>query len=77
MNELLFMREVENYACYRIYEASDTGGKLKISLNLRQFSQNIISILGQLPTGISSDSISVDPLIMVFEDESKNIQVVY
>ncbi len=66
-NELLQMREPLRYDLYRVYEITETGAQLRIKPDMRQFAENILLILEQLPQGVRPDSISVDPEILNFE----------
>lgn len=66
-NELLQMREANAYDLYRVYEINGRRAKLRIARNMKSFAESILNILGQLPNGVRSDSISVDPNTLNFE----------
>jgi hypothetical protein len=67
-NELLQMRDVARYDLYRVYEVRGTTAQMRIAFNLNEFSRNILRILEELPQGVRPDGISVDPLLLQFED---------
>jgi len=57
------------YRVYRVYTADRKGAKLRISANLKKFSEEILACLVRLPNGIAVDSVSVDPNRISFDDE--------
>ncbi|KAA3646127.1 MAG: DUF3883 domain-containing protein [Chloroflexi bacterium] len=69
-NELLQMTVgAEQYDIYRVYDISQSGALLKIASNIRSFGESIVSILEQLPDGIRSNGISVNPDNLKFGEE--------
>ncbi|HEX5454731.1 MAG TPA: DUF3883 domain-containing protein [Stellaceae bacterium] len=49
------------YRIYRVYEAGQTGARLRISDDLCEFGRAVIVALAALPPGIMADAVSVDP----------------
>lgn len=67
LNELLQMANgTERYDIYRVYGASLVEGHLRVSSNLRDFGQEILSAFAALPEGVVTDSVSVSPGILEF-----------
>ena len=56
------------YRIYRVYEADQSGAKLRISGDLRNFAKAIIGAFAALPPGTVVDAISVDPTGISFGD---------
>jgi hypothetical protein len=54
------------YRIYRVYEADESGAKLRISDDLRNFAKAVIGALAVLPPGTAVDAISVDPTGLPF-----------
>jgi len=54
----------EPYHVYRVYEVEDGKAKLRISVEMRTIAKAILKILLSLPNGVSSDGVSVSPLIL-------------
>ena len=57
------------YRIYRVYAADREGARLRISADLKDFSQGILACLVGLPGGITVDAVSVDPGRILFDDE--------
>lgn len=58
-NELLQMRESDNYDLYRVYEIIEMTAQLRIAHNVQSFAEDVLTVLEQLPDGVKPDSISV------------------
>jgi hypothetical protein len=57
------------YRIYRVYSADSERARLRISVHLKDFAQEILACLVGLPGGITVDAVSVDPSRIVFDDE--------
>jgi len=67
-NELLQMSAgPERYDIYRIYEIQEGSAKMRITRNMKEFSERILNKLRTLPDGVTSDSISFSPSLLSFE----------
>ena len=66
-NELRQMRDTESYDLYRIYDVIEMRAKLRIARDMKSFAQTVLAVLEQLPDGIRSDSISIEPDVLNFE----------
>ena len=66
------LREMANapqrYDIYRIFEMTDSGAKLRIFSDTRDFAANILSAFEDLPPGVLVDAVSLDPASLPFED---------
>jgi hypothetical protein len=67
-NELLQMREATPYDLYRVYGVQETQAKLRIARDTRALSERVLTILEQMPDGVRSDSISVTPSVLNFDE---------
>jgi hypothetical protein len=68
-NELLQMRDPsERYDLYRVYEISGPIAQVRVAENLREFAINVLDVLERLPEGIRSDSVSVSPEVLPFQN---------
>ena len=70
-NELLMMREAEDYRIYRLYRVSseDMSARLRISENVHPLAVDLLRILEQLPEGVRPDGLSISPRILDFDEE--------
>jgi hypothetical protein len=67
LNELLTMASSsENYDIYRVFEIEENTAQLRVAENVRDFARSVLAALNNLPTGISSDSISFAPTLLPF-----------
>lgn len=70
MNELRQMAiSTSRYDIYRIYEIEGRTAKCRIVTDLKQHAATIIEKLGSLPTGVTIDSVSLDPGVLPFGKE--------
>jgi hypothetical protein len=65
-NELLKMKESEEYQIYRIFDITEEKAMLRISVNMKDFAKQIIDILQKLPTCVHPDGISISPSELSF-----------
>jgi hypothetical protein len=56
------------YRIYR-YEATENGGKLRISAEMKGFALSVIASLAGLPGGVVIDAVSIDPGVVSFDQE--------
>ena len=71
LNELREMTAPDvRYDLYRVYEVNEGGAKFRICKDLSEFAKGILRVLENLPAGVLSDAISVDPSILNFGDET-------
>jgi hypothetical protein len=75
-SELLMMREAVLYDLYRVYNVSEMSTSLRIARGMKQFAETALAALEQLPDDVRSDSISVLPEILNFEDPL-DIEILY
>jgi hypothetical protein len=64
--ELTEMTLVARYDLYRIFEASETEGKLRIMEDVAGFASDVLARFRDLPVGIQVDSVSVLPELLAF-----------
>ena len=57
------------YAIYRVYDATDSGAKLKIAEDISKTAAKILEALEALPPGVTCDSVSIRPSTLSFGDE--------
>lgn len=57
------------YLIYRVYAAAGDGAKLRISNNMKNCAQTVLSSLVGIPAGVIVDAVSVDPGGITFDDE--------
>jgi len=70
LNELLQMANgTERYDIYRVYGASLTEARLRVTSDLRNLGREILVALATLPDGIVVDSVSVSPSALKFSPE--------
>ena len=71
-NELSKMRETsERYDLYRVYEIGEATAYMRIAENVAEFAAEILKILETLPEGVKPDGVSVNPLILNFQNPIK------
>jgi len=67
-NELLQMAAgPERYDIYRVYEIKEGSAQLRITRDMKNFAERILSVLNALPNEVTSDSISFPPSLLQFE----------
>ena len=59
----------EEYLIGRVYEASQEGAKLRYSQGLRAYSQSILEVFSNLPTGVIPSGVSIRPDEAMFGEE--------
>ena len=62
-------RSDEPYDLYRLYELNGNRGRLRIAKDMAEFAGRILDGLTDLPKGVTVDSISVLPDMIVFGKE--------
>jgi hypothetical protein len=67
LNELLRMREgPEKYTIYRVFNVKESTAQLRIVEDIGTWANQVLQVLDCLPLGISSDSISLSPILLPF-----------
>ena len=61
MAEIETMALENEYVIYRVFDITDTGGKLRISMPMRQYALDVKETFHSLPEGTKVDSISCNP----------------
>lgn len=69
INELLHMRDLEEYRIYRVYAIDGKIAKLRISESLNIFSKRVLERLDPVLDGVRVDNISVSPEAILFNEE--------
>ena len=59
----------EEYFIGRVYEASQEGGKLRYSQELRAYGQSILDAFSSLPTGVTPNGVTIRPDEAMFGEE--------
>ncbi|MDO6686725.1 MULTISPECIES: protein NO VEIN domain-containing protein [unclassified Agarivorans] len=68
--ELLEARDSrKRYDIYRVYEAADSGARMRISEDIGNKASEIISSIDKMPFGVTCDSVTIDPSILDFGEE--------
>jgi hypothetical protein len=69
-NELRQMAESgESYDLFRVYELDDSAGKLRIARGVGPLADTILEAFDCLPSGVTVDSVSIDPAKFDFGEE--------
>ncbi len=58
------------YDLYRLYGVSDSVASFRVAENVGPFLESVLSAFEALPKGIWADSVSIDPTILPFGEES-------
>ncbi|MDQ2808493.1 MAG: DUF3883 domain-containing protein [Chloroflexota bacterium] len=59
-------RGTEEYDIYRLYSITETSAQLRVAENIRDFASDILTVLSNLPQGVSSDAVSVSSRVLPF-----------
>src|SRR2546423_2477003 len=57
----------EMYNIYRVFGIKDSTAQLSIAVNVGSFAKNVLTVLKDLPSGVSLDSVSFAPSVLSFE----------
>ena len=68
-NELKQIQAVPRYRIYRVYAIEGSRAALRISGDLNELAENVLSVSQQLPEGVAIDGISLSPSRLKFGDE--------
>lgn len=70
LSELVCMvKESRKYRLYRVYRMSGERACLRVSSDMKGVAEEILRILGTLPSGTTVDSVSLDPKLLDCRDE--------
>ncbi|MBN6717221.1 DUF3883 domain-containing protein [Pseudomonas capsici] len=69
INELLHMRDLDEYRLYRIYAIDGKSAKLRISAPLNLFAKSVLDRLDPVLDGVRVDTVSVSPETISFGPE--------
>lgn len=56
------------YEIYRVSQARNSEGELRVSSDMRELAQALVAVLGGLPEGVRSDSVSINPALLTWSE---------